>query len=103
MGHGLKNSIPIIPQYYFTTHDFSKLFEIDYYYMILDDISNLRKLNNYQLDYIKTLDSDKKIEIIELMHKTLHTYMDQFRSNPSTPTRDYSMPNLLCIEELEKL
>ena len=38
---------------------------MDYYEMINDDIRNYRKLNKYQVNYIKSLDHDRKNKIIE--------------------------------------
>jgi hypothetical protein len=59
--HGLNNSFIIIPEYYQKTGE--KILKIDYYNMILDDIRNLRKLNKYQLEFIKNLDDDSKQKI----------------------------------------
>lgn len=60
--HGLNNSFIIIPQYYQNKNQ--KILKIDYYEMILDDIRNLRKLNEHQLNFIKNLDDDSKQELI---------------------------------------
>jgi len=59
--YGLDNSPIIIPRYY---QKGEKILTVDYYFMILDDIRNLRKLNQTQLHFIKTLEDDKKQEII---------------------------------------
>jgi len=56
--HGLNNSFIIIPQYYQKSGE--KILKIDYYEMIVDDIRNLRKLNEHQLNFIKNLDDDSK-------------------------------------------
>ena len=56
--HGLNNSFIIIPQYYRKSED--KILKIDYYEMIIDDIRNFRKLNEYQLNFIKNLDDERK-------------------------------------------
>jgi len=56
--HGLNNSLQIIPQYYKKCGD--KILKIDYYEMIIDDIRNCRKLNEYQLNFIKKLDDERK-------------------------------------------
>jgi len=62
--HGLSNSFIIIPQYYI--RDNKSILSIDYFNIITDDIRNLRKLNEYQLEYIKTLnDEDKHILFLE--------------------------------------
>jgi hypothetical protein len=43
--------------------------DIDYLSVIKDDIRNMRKLNKYQLSFIKyELDNEAKNEIIELMN-----------------------------------
>lgn len=59
---GLKNSFSIIPEYY--QRDNNKILDIDYLTIILDDIRNLRKLNEYQLEFIKNLDNENKHKII---------------------------------------
>lgn len=56
--YGLNNSSVIIPDYYKTSNQ--KILNIDYYTMIIDDIRNLRKLNEYQLKYIEKLDNESK-------------------------------------------
>jgi hypothetical protein len=56
--NGLDNSSLIIPNYYKINN--KNILDIDYYTMIIDDIRNLRKLNEYQLEFIKKLDNDKK-------------------------------------------
>lgn len=60
--YGLKNSFSIIPEYYQRDND--KILDIDYLTIILDDIRNLRKLNEYQLEFIKNLDNENKHKII---------------------------------------
>lgn len=59
--HGLDNSFIIIPKYYQKAGE--KILKIDYYNMIIDDIRNCRKLNDYQLNFIKDLDDDKKLKL----------------------------------------
>jgi hypothetical protein len=63
--HGLDNCNVIIPNYYFNLLSFD---QFDYFTIIKDDIRNFRKLNNYQLEYIKKLDHDKKDIIITLLN-----------------------------------
>lgn len=72
--HGLENSVRIIPMYYFTNHSYDTLFHINYYDMILDDIRNLRKLNEYQINYISTLDNTKKLQIIKEFNDIVINY-----------------------------
>ena len=47
--YGLQNSNRIIPEYYFTSHNYNQIFDIDYYNIIIDDIRNIRPLNKYQI------------------------------------------------------
>jgi hypothetical protein len=62
---GLTNSERIIPEYY--KKKFNELISLDYFDIIIDDIRNLRKLNEYQLNYIYNLDNDSKQKLfIEL-------------------------------------
>ena len=56
--NGLDNSDIIIPQYNFNNS--KSILAIDYFDIIIDNIRNLRKLNKYQLEYIKTLNDDSK-------------------------------------------
>jgi hypothetical protein len=74
---GLSNSEPIIPTYYIKKMEIiynnqkfeAKYIDIDYLSIIKDDIRNMRKLNKYQLSYIKyDLSDEYKNEIIELMN-----------------------------------
>jgi hypothetical protein len=45
----------------------NELITLDYFDIIIDDIRNLRKLNEYQLNYIYNLDNDSKQKLfIEL-------------------------------------
>jgi len=71
---GLRNSEPIIPSYYLKKiigllDEYGEPVEymnIDYVTIIKDDIRNLRKLNKYQIRYIKIhLDNTEKNEIID--------------------------------------
>jgi hypothetical protein len=59
--HGLNNSFIIIPDYYKKPGE--KILKVDYYNMIIDDIRNCRKLNEYQLNFIKDLDDNSKQEL----------------------------------------
>jgi len=65
---GLKNSFVIIPGYYQDKKN-SSLLDVDYYNIILDDIRNLRKLNEYQLEYIRQLDDDSKQKLFMEFNK----------------------------------
>jgi hypothetical protein len=78
--HGLSNSEPIIPSYYFKKMRgllFNKEMEIlytdiNYLTIIKDDIRNFRKLNKYQIDYIKHSDHVIKNEIIDELIKSIN-------------------------------
>ena len=63
---GLNNSQIIIPKYYCLAKHPSKIPDIDYYEIIKDDIRNFRKLNTYQIEYIKQLSHADKDELLEL-------------------------------------
>lgn len=72
---GLSNCNVIIPNYYGIHSSYNKMFDIDYYVMIKDDIKNLRPLNKYQLDFIKTLPHEDKYEIIEIFNACVNEYI----------------------------
>ena len=65
--HGLSNSFIIIPQYYNKSGE--KILSVDYYNMIIDDIRNYRKLNEYQLNYIRELDDERKQSLFIELNK----------------------------------
>ena len=80
--HGLSNSFIIIPQYYNKSGE--KILSVDYYNMVLDDIRNFRKLNEYQLEYIKQLDDESKQNIFVEFNKlfdVIKDFVDIFDSN----------------------
>lgn len=82
--HGLDNGGQrIIPEYYLTTNMKDNLLTIDYHYMILDDIRNLRPLNAHQLTYIqdKLPEEDKQHIIVEFNQVVQH-YLSQFMDEP---------------------
>jgi len=59
--YGLQNSSQIIPQYYLNNN--KNMIDIDYYKIIIDYIRNIRKLNEYQINFIKDLDNEHKMEL----------------------------------------
>jgi len=87
---GLSNSEPILPIYYLKKINYildgreqeTAYIHIDYLNVIKDDIRNLRKLNNYQLSFIKNdlLDDDKN-EIIDLMNECLNSLHEVIESS----------------------
>uniref|UniRef100_A0A6C0H1E6 Uncharacterized protein n=1 Tax=viral metagenome TaxID=1070528 RepID=A0A6C0H1E6_9ZZZZ len=64
--HRLDNLFIIIPEYYMKSGE--KILKIDYE-MILDDIRNCKKLNEYQLNFIKDLDDEHKQKILIELNK----------------------------------
>jgi hypothetical protein len=72
--YGLRNSEPIIPNYYIKKFSFEiddkkynvEYLQIDYLQVIKDDIKNMRKLNVYQIDYIKNcINNETKNELLQ--------------------------------------
>jgi hypothetical protein len=72
--NGLNNSPVIIPEYYFINKE--NIFNIDYYNIIIDDIRNYRKLNEYQLEYIKKLNHEYKFNVILEFNKLFNVIYD---------------------------
>jgi len=66
--HGLSNCNVIIPSYYKLDKDPSKIFDVDYFNIIKDDIRNYRTLNEYQMKYIKELPDECKNELFDLFN-----------------------------------
>lgn len=66
--YGLINSEPIISPNYNLHKDPLKIFDIDYFNIIKDDIRNCKSLNKYQLDYIKQLSHEKKNELFDIFN-----------------------------------
>ena len=82
---GLSNSEPIIPTYYLKKMEFfynnekyeAKYIDKDYLCIIKDDLRNLRKLNRYQLSFIKyNLSDEDKNEVIDLMNLSIDHMVD---------------------------
>ena len=74
--HGLQNCDYIIPPYYKYHTNIKKIFDIDYFDIIKDDIRNFRKLNKYQLKYIKELSHEYKDELFDIYNECIHTIND---------------------------
>ena len=70
---GLNNCDYIIPKYYHLSETPDKMYKIDYFEIIKDEVRNLRTLNKYQLEFIKTLSSECKNEIIESFNNCIDT------------------------------
>lgn len=77
--HGLSNSNVIIPSYYQLHKHPSKIFNIDYYEIIKDDIRNLRHLNEYQIKYIKELSHEYKNELFDIYNECIKSFNDIIR------------------------
>ena len=74
--YGLSNSDVIIPSHYKLHKHPSKILEFDYYEVIKDDIRNCRPLNKYQLEYIKDLSPEYKIELLNFFNECIKTCYD---------------------------
>jgi hypothetical protein len=72
--HGLTNCNAIIPAYYKLDKDPSKIFEINYFDMIKDDIRNLRPLNKYQINYIKNLSHEEKNDLFDIFNECVRIF-----------------------------
>jgi hypothetical protein len=74
---GLSNSDYIIPAYYNPLpKKHNNILDINYYEIIKDDIRNYRKLNKYQMDYIKGLDDECKNELFDVFNDCLNALQD---------------------------
>ncbi len=75
--YGLGNSERIFGQYYLTGKNLNgKIVNIDFFFTILDNIRNIRPLNIYQLEYIKTISSEKLIIIINEYNKSMNIFLE---------------------------
>jgi len=75
--HGLNNSEPILPNYYYMNKT-DPLKKINYTKFIKDDIIDLKTLNNHQLEYIRKLPATEMFEIIntyDITNKSLLIYL----------------------------
>jgi len=79
--YGLVNSDVIIPSYYDLHNKPSKIFDIDFFEIIKDDIRNYRELNKYQLEYIKEIKDEYKMELIELFNECVKILNDILNDN----------------------
>jgi hypothetical protein len=73
---GLDNSEPIIPKYYHLHKHPYRIFDIDYFNVIKDDVRNFRALNIYQLSYIKRLSPEQKNEIIDIYNECISVVIE---------------------------
>jgi hypothetical protein len=85
---GLNNSQKIIPDYYLKKQNIIndevveiKYTDIKYIDIIKDDIRNFRKLNTYQVEYIKNkLNDHEKNEIIDIFNDAFSSLIDVWLS-----------------------
>lgn len=76
--HGLKNSEPILPNYYYINKD-NPLKKIEYIKFIKETINDLKILNKYQLEYIESLPASDMFDIINtfnMSNKTLYEIIE---------------------------
>ena len=66
--HGLSNAEVIIPAYYKLHEKPENILSVDFFKIIKDDIINVRVLNKYQMEYIKTVTDEHKYELIKLFN-----------------------------------
>lgn len=81
---GLENSEPIIPKYFtkYKNTELPELITINYYQIIKDDIRNYRKLNTYQIEYIKKLEHEKKNELFDIYNRCISSLIDVMNEKP---------------------
>ena len=70
---GLHNCNAIIPAYYHLHKHPSKIFNIDYFEIIKDDIRNFRELNKYQIEYIQDLSHEQKNELFTIYNECIRS------------------------------
>ena len=73
--HGLKNSEPILPNYYYINKN-NPLKKIEYIKFIKETINDLKILNKYQLEYIKNLPAPEMFEIINTFNASNKTLFE---------------------------
>ena len=73
--HGLNNCNQIIPKYYLSSNVL-KCIDLDYLFMIKDSIRNFRKLDKYQLKYIRGLDHETKNELFGVFIHCMNCMID---------------------------
>ena len=78
--HGLQNSCRILQPAYIDR--IINGVPIDYFEILKDDIRNIRPLTAHQLEYIKNLQPDEMIEVIEIFNNVMKLLM-QFADVPS--------------------
>lgn len=64
--YGLQNSRPILQRTYIER--MMNGIPIDYFEILKDDLRNIRPLTKAQMEYVKNLNTEKMIEIIEILN-----------------------------------
>ena len=72
--HGLSNCQSIVPNYY--ARSYKNILDIDYLTIIKDDIKNCRVLNDYQMEYIQSLNNCEKQELFVLFNQCVQMFND---------------------------
>jgi hypothetical protein len=78
--HGLSNCNAIIPEYYQLHKHPSRIFKLDYFEIIKDDVRNCRILNEYQMKYIKEVPEECKNELFDIFNECLKVLNDLINS-----------------------
>jgi hypothetical protein len=73
---GLQNCNIIIEPYYHLHKEPHKITTLDYLEIIKDDIRNFRHLNEYKMEYIKTLPDRDKNELFDIFNDCIKTVVD---------------------------
>ena len=79
--YGLSNAEVIIPSYYKLHEHPYKLFTLDFYEIIKDDIRNCRVLKKEQLDYIENLGDEYKMELINIFNDCIKMFSEYLLNN----------------------
>lgn len=77
--YGLNNSRPILQRTYIERMKNGE--PIDYFEILKDDLRNIRPLTRHQMDYVKKLNPEEIIEIIDLLNNVMKTLI-QFADLP---------------------
>jgi hypothetical protein len=91
--HGLCNADVIIPSYYHLHKNPQKMQSFDYYEVIKDDIRNFRPLNKYQFEYIKTIPTEDKDELLHIFNDSLRFLGESLFSAENSVVRESRRPS----------
>jgi len=65
----------------------------DYYEVIKDDIRNFRPLNKYQFEYIKTIPTEDKDELLHIFNDSLRFLGESLFSAENSVVRESRRPS----------